>query len=396
MQIRSLKGLAAALALGVLAGCATTPCGAPGRLCAPVETNTSAQPSRQGAPPPAQVQTAPVELPAPATGPLRIALLIPLNSDTLGQPAKAVRDGFMAGWERDKDGVAVEVLATGDDTGQTLAAYRQAAQRSDVVVGPLARPAVQALAASGAVRKPTIALNHLRTALPRNLLAIGVSAEDEARQLADWAASEQPSGPALLLSGSAPWQKRMAQAFEQRWTELGRSLQRAELPAANGYVDATAVQSLRERAGIDPPALILAALDAEELRQVRTALGTSTPCYAASPANPGRAPGIQVAELDGVRLLDLPWEVQPEHPAVMLYPRWLAGAQALEMDRLYALGIDAFRLARQVALQPGTPIELDGVTGKLSATLGAQPTFRRVEVPAVYRDGGFETVMAGR
>ncbi|HWJ95778.1 MAG TPA: penicillin-binding protein activator, partial [Telluria sp.] len=147
---------------------------------------------------------------------------------------------------------------------------------------------------------------------------------------------------------------------------------------------------------IDPPGLILAALDAEELRQVRTALGTTTPCYAASPANPGRGKGIQVAELDGVRLLDLPWEVQPDHPAVMLYPRWLADGHTLEMDRLYALGIDAFRVARQLALQPDAPFELDGVTGQLSGTAGAQPSFRRLEVPAVYRDGAFETVVAGR
>lgn len=390
MRIKSLKMLAAALALGLLAGCAT-PCGAPGRLCAPVETNTSALPATQPALPPPAVHTAPVPSPQPGSGLVRIALLVPLNSDNLAVPAQALRDGFLAGWERDREGFAVEVMATGDDDRATLAAYRQAAARNDVVVGPLARSAVQAVAASGEVRKPTVALNQLRGTPPRNLLAIGLSIEDEARQLADWAASEQPTGEALLLAGPAPWQQRMAQAFAARWSELGRTAHTAELPVANGYVDASAILALRNRAASEAPALLVAALDAEELRQVRSGLGTTLPCYAASPANPGRAPGIQVAELEGVRLLDLPWQVQPDHPAVMLYPRLLADANTLEMDRLYALGIDAFRVARQLALQPDAPFELDGVTGKLSATMGAQPAFKRTVVPAVYRDGAFDT-----
>lgn len=395
MGMKSLKGLAAALALGLLAGCAT-PCGAPGRLCAPVETNTSALPAGQPVLPPPPAQTEPVELPPRGAGPVRVALLVPLNSDKLGLPAQALRDGFLAAWERDREGFAVEVMATGDDDSEALGAYRQALARSDIVVGPLARSAVQAVASSGEVRKPTVALNHLRAELPPNMLAIGLSIEDEARQLADWSAAEQPAGPALVVSGPAPWQKRMAQAFAARWSELGRSMHAASLPVANGYVDATAILNLRKRAEIDPPALLLAALDTEELRQLRSGLGTALPCYAASPANPGRAPGVQVAELDGVRLLDLPWEVQPDHPAVMLYPRWLDDGHTLEMDRLYALGIDAFRVAREVALRPGVPFELDGVTGKLSISFDGQPAFKRTEVLAVYRDGAFETVVAGR
>ena len=59
----------------------------------------------------------------------------------------------------------------------------------------------------------------------------------------------------------------------------------------------------------------------------------------------------------GVRLLDLPWEVQPGHTAAMAYPRWVAPAgasQTLDMDRLYALGIDAFRIAREISFATAT------------------------------------------
>jgi outer membrane PBP1 activator LpoA protein len=63
------------------------------------------------------------------------------------------------------------------------------------------------------------------------------------------------------------------------------------------------------------------------------------------------------------------------------------------MQRLYALGIDAFRIARELALRPNGAFELDGVTGRLSVDMGAgSPVFRRVETGTVYRDGSFEAV----
>jgi outer membrane PBP1 activator LpoA protein len=329
---------------------------------------------------------------------LRIALLLPLESASLGLPAEAVRDGFMAAYERDDAGVEVELVPTGDKVEDVVAAYTAAAARSDIVVGPLARLAVGAVAASPAAGKPTIALNHPEpgVVLPPGMLAIGLSIEDEARQAADWAAREHPQGRALILAGSGTWQRRVAQAFDERWGELGRNSHLAELPAADDKVDADAIDVVRTRMEVDPPELIFAALDAAQLRQVRAVLGTGTACYAASPANPGRVPGEPVAELDGLRLLDLPWEVQPDHQAVMIYPRWVAGGHTLDMDRLYALGIDAFRVARALAQHPGVPVELDGVTGKLAVSPGAQPAFRRTETPAVYSHGAFDTQAAGR
>ncbi|WP_229507818.1 penicillin-binding protein activator [Massilia sp. Dwa41.01b] len=145
------------------------------------------------------------------------------------------------------------------------------------------------------------------------------------------------------------------------------------------------------------PELVFAALDAGGLRQVRSALGTSLPTYGVSAANPGREPGLAVPELDGVRLLDLPWTIQPDHPSVMVYPRPV-DLESLDMQRLYALGIDAFRLARELVQRPGSNFELDGVTGRLSVRMnnGAW-SLRRDEATAVYRDGiGYEPVAAGR
>ena len=420
MLKKNLKALLATSVFALLAGCTSTPlppdmgCGVPGGLCAPAAPSASPPPAEPGYTPPAPVERAvtnPIDLPPPLDGSTRaatngqgqgtrIALLLPLESDALAQPAEAVRAGFLAGYERERSGVTVNVIPTGDSAQATLDAYARAAESNDIVVGPLARPAVAALASSGAVSKPTIALNHPQTngPLPRQMLMVGLALEDEARQVADWAAAEQPGGRALVLTGSAAWQQRLTGAFTARWSQLGLSNYVVELPSSDGYVDGNALAELRARLQQDPPQLVFAALDAVGLRQVRSAIGTSLPTYGTASVNPGRDPALAAPELSGVRILDLPWTVQPEHPLVASYPRWDAGTGGFDMQRLYALGIDAYRIARELALRPGSAFQIDGVTGRLSVDMSSgSPAFRRVETGTVYRDGGvFESVAFGQ
>ncbi len=421
-NIKALLATTALASLGLLAGCGSTPlppdtgCGVPGGLCAPAAPSASPPPGEPGYTPPPPVEparTSPVEMPPssdgrplaadamPAAG-VRIALLLPLQSGTLAQPAEAVRAGFMAAYERDRTGVTVSVVPTGDSAQATLDAYGRAAPHHDIMVGPLARPAVTALATSGAVSKPTIALNHPQQGgpLPRQMLVVGLSLEDEARQVADWAAAEQPGGRALVLTGPAAWQQRLTGAFAARWSQLGLNNSVVDLPSADGYVDGNALADLRARMQTDPPQLIFAALDAVQLRQVRSAIGTSLPTYGTASVNPGSDPATQAPELAGVRILDLPWTVQPDLPLVASYPRWGAALDGFDMQRLYALGIDAYRIARELALRPGSAFQLEGVTGRLSIDMGngsGAPSFRRVETGTVYRDGGiFEAAAFGR
>jgi outer membrane PBP1 activator LpoA protein len=356
-------------------------------------------------PEPAPVQTAPILLPgqeptagaAPAArngAPVRIALLLPMNSTALGSAAESVRAGFMASVERDGAGTEVELVPTGDNVDDTLAAYSRAAASHDVIVGPLARPAVSALAARGTVSRTTVALNHpdARDSIPRGMVVAGLSIDDEARQAAEWAAREYPQGRVLILTGNAAWAQRAAGAFEARWSELGHTGQSFNLASSDGRVDAAAMADLKARLEVDPPELLFAALDVVELRQVRAQTGTAIPCYTGSAGNPGRAPGPGLPELSGLRVVDLPWLVRPDNQAVMLYPRPVEAEPSLTMGRLYALGIDAFLVARELALRPGAPFVIDGVTGHLEVD-GTR--LQRREATAVYRDGNFEPVQAG-
>jgi outer membrane PBP1 activator LpoA protein len=94
-------------------------------------------------------------------------------------------------------------------------------------------------------------------------------------------------------------------------------------------------------------------------------------------------------------LLDIPWQLQADHPAVMVYPRLAGNADqkpSADLERLYALGIDAYRVAREIASKR-TSFELDGVTGKLKVNFDTEaPVFQRTEQQAVYRRGSVMAV----
>jgi len=68
-------------------------------------------------------------------------------------------------------------------------------------------------------------------------------------------------------------------------------------------------------------------------------------------------------DLQGLRYVEMPWFVQPDHPAVMVYPQ--PRTMSVEEERLYAFGIDAFRIAGELT-RSERHFPIDGVTGKIT------------------------------
>ncbi|MBZ2206306.1 penicillin-binding protein activator [Massilia sp. R798] len=383
-------------------------------MCAPIDSNTRAPLAQPAVAPPVQpavqeadVQTMPIDSPdsqsaqplqpaLPSGRQVTLGLMLPLRSATLAQPAEILRAGFMAAHALEGAGFAVNLIETGDGGAQeALDDYLRAAQDSDIIVGPLSRPAVNAVAGSAAARKPTIALNHpdAGTPVPPNMLVIGLSIEDEARQAAAWVSREQPGANALIVSGASAWQRRIATAFADAWAKLGHESQLVELASGSAYDTEMAVGKLNAKVQNESPSLIFAALDPFQTRQVRGVIGNHVPFYGASSVNSRVAAGDTLPELDGMRMLDLPWVVQSDNATVMAYPRWTGAPLGLDMERLYALGIDAFRVAKEVALGR-TAFELDGVTGRLKARFGDGSTqFTRVIPAAVFQAGTTRAIL---
>jgi uncharacterized protein len=323
--------------------------------------------------------------------PLRIALLLPSNSESLAQAAHAVQAGVMAAHERDGEGCVIEVIETADSVAEILGAYQMASNQFDLIIGPMTRSAVSAIAQGGEIDKPTVVLGAIETGVaPTQMLAIGLSLEDEARQLAQWAAKDKSHNKLMILGTQTAWQRRAAKAFANHWPLRDATV--LELTASGGYLTAASLKQLRTQLQTVKPNVLFLALDARQAAQVRTLLPADTLLYGSSQMNadikPEQEPDPLVL-LEGVRFLELPWQVQPDHAAVMVYPKLLNEMpNRVDHERLYALGIDAFRIAREIGVNHQTQFKLDGVTGVLTVQFNnGPPRFERKMLPAVFRSG---------
>jgi outer membrane PBP1 activator LpoA protein len=152
---------------------------------------------------------------------------------------------------------------------------------------------------------------------------------------------------------------------------------------AAGY---DALQQLADRLFKLAPRGIFLALDAREAAMIRPRLAHDAALYATSQVNAGGAEGaLLMPELEGIRFVDAPWLVEPDHPAVMAYAR-PAQPLSAELNRLYALGIDAFRLALEWA-NGWREFSVDGVTGALRVDRARSVRVERTPAFAVFRDG---------
>ena len=327
------------------------------------------------------------EAPAePATG-AHIALLLPAGSDAFARAADAVRAGFMeASRKHSKPALPVRLYAVGDNPQLILTVYRDAIARgARMVVGPLTRNGVSTLAAAPQlVTVPTLALNvpERNAAIPTRLYMLSLQIEVEARQVAQLALAEGRRR-AFTVSERTALSARMRDAFVQAFRQGG-----GQHVGDYAYgTDATAIERMRQAAASRTGDMVFYALDPRELRAVRPAMSELTG-YGTSQVNPGSAAPGGGGEVSDVRFVDMPWMVQPDHPAVMIYERG-PRRESDDLERLYALGIDAFRV-REALMSGNSAIEVDGVTGRLK--LGPDGQFQRGLLITLI-DGGRLTVL---
>lgn len=321
---------------------------------------------------------------APEFAAAPIALLLPLKSPSFARAAEAVKQGFLAAANlQGSGGIEVKVYAAPEEPADILTAYQQAVDEgARIVVGPLTRDGVSALAASGLVRVPTLALNIVESSSvpPANLYLFGLQAEAEARQTAQLAATENRRR-AITISDSTPLSKRIQQAFTEEWKRLGGSIAE-QIPFKD---DMDALLKLRQDIVDDGETILFLALDAPRARMLRPYLDPAVPTFATSQVFPGKEDTLGNFDLNGIRFVDMPWLLQPDHAAVMVYPR-PEGSLSVDLERLYALGIDAFRLAQELLRsEVSGNFTLDGVTGQI--TLSQNHQFTREPTPAVFHQG---------
>ena len=312
------------------------------------------------------------EKPAP-----HIALLLPLKSAAFGRAAEVVQQGFMAAANNQPLPLPVRVYGCLDEGKDIVALYQYAiANGARAVAGPLTRNGVAALAANAGISVPTLALNTSEAKGADKLYFFGMSAEAEARQAAQLATAAGLRS-ASIVSTDTPLSMRLSQAFAEEWGKLGGSI--ATKVLSND--DPAMLAGLPE----GPGSMVFLAADAKTAHLIHPYLNIALPVYATSQLFNGDADTLTNFDLNNTRFVDMPWLLQPDHPAVMVYPRANPPLET-DMERLYALGIDAFRLL-EIMLENTyrTALPLDGVTGLIR--LNSNHQFQREAIPALIKQG---------
>ena len=320
--------------------------------------------------------TADDELPPPATT-RTIALILPLDVPAYERASSAVRDGFFDAAEA--AGARSNCIVIAHDVDGVIGAFEAATSKGvRVAVGPLVRDDLKTLAISNLRLPWTVALNQLDdgSRLPRAIYSFSLTVESDGRMLAQRA---RASGARTIdvIAGESPLMKRLASAFAIEWSDNG-----GKLPAAFRFDAAPeALTGLRRTLQQTAPDAVLLAVDGDRAALIKPFIG-SINAYASGLVFERPSPAV-ARDLDGVRVVEIPWLLTPDAPEIAILPRRQFDSAALA--RLYALGLDAYRVAAAFVDGPPEHFALDGATGRISLAPGRQ--FVREGRLAVYRDG---------
>ena len=329
---------------------------------------------------PSSKQPAADSPPAAVPAPVRsgMALILPAKTSAFARAGEIARLGFMAARHAGGDQVQVQVIESDGSAQGARDAYDKAvAANVGVVIGPLTRAEVGGLM-THALPVPTLVLNtpEGEARLPRNLFALSLNIEAEARAAA--AAAYLPDAAvAVVVTIATPLARRAAAGFAEAWTGLGGTL-KDTIEFAGSL---TRVRQGVDRARAD---VVFLAADVKHARLLRPYLGRNTVVIGTSQVYGGARSGAgrKFHDMNGIRFIDMPWLHQPDHAAAMAFARSEAPLSA-DLDRLYALGIDAFRVAVELA-KARTDFDIDGVTGSLGVHEGL---IQRSPMLVEYRDG---------
>lgn len=326
--------------------------------------------------------------------PTHVAVLLPLTGELAG-PARAILDGLTAAYYAASSRPELRVYDIGQPGKDVFSAYQEAVNAgADFVIGPLTKESLIALANDSSLPVPVLALNTLPPAYsaPSGLYQFALAPEDEADAAARYALARGYRS-AVTLVPQGEWGQRVAQAFRSAFeAEGGRVLETGEYAAQEAdfsdpiqqlfNLDASErrYRELRgalrrdikfepyRRQDLDVVFIGAAPREARLIRpQLRFFHALDLPVLATSHAYSGAvSPADQ--DLDGLEFMDMPWLLHPgTDPQLSRASLEPVQSSAAQFPRLYAFGIDAYRLIPYLQVLASAPGEsLDGATGVLA------------------------------
>lgn len=347
--------------------------------------------------PPASLKALNAELPAVT----RVGLLLPL-SGPLSRAGRAVRDAFIAAY-LSQDGEASFEVRIYDAAAEPLGALYERAlvAGADVLIGPLSKESVAEMNGLNP-EIPVLALNYLNSEIPApNLLQLGLAIEDEADTLAQWLADERV-GRLVVFHNGEDWSLRARDTVARAWqgrlevqtvedirtvTEsVGVAMRVADSQTRRSEMEELLRQKVeflpRARGDVDAVLALVSPVEASALvPALKFHFADHLPVYATSQTIRGANPD-RLDALNGFRISELPWFVMEDGTYAPLNEAFaLSGSP---FAALYALGVDAFRLADRLPLiLSGSFDGLLGSTGALKISPDGRITRRLAHAEVV-------------
>jgi outer membrane PBP1 activator LpoA protein len=345
-----------------------------------------------------------IQLPLPLTNlkelasqPLgKIALLLPQDGP-LASVGKALREGFIAAhYQAQQAGQKPPAIEFYDSSHLTsLDEFYRKAQADGVqlVVGPLEKPLVKQLSTRPQLPITTLALNYSEGEQgPAQLFQFGLAAEDEAREVSRRARADGLHRAAIMVP-KGEWGDRVLKAFSQDWQANGGSIvvtERVDQPVQLAQQIADMFQlrqsegrakSLQSTIGSQVSAqpsrrqdieFIFLAATPQQAQQIKPTLNFQyagdVPVYATSHVFSASGDVNQYNDMNGIRFCETPWLLDANDPLRrQVTAQWPQAAGSL--GRLYAMGVDAYRLAPRLGQLKALPeSRVEGQSGSLGIT----------------------------
>lgn len=321
-----------------------------------------------------------------------IAILLP-DSGPYASVANAIRQGFTAAHYAEDSPASLNFYAVKTDaSGSNIAQqYQQAINEgASIVVGPLNKAALETLSQSGPLPVPVLALNRLSGGVyVDNLYQFGLSPEDEARSVADFAQS-RGYYRALILAPENDWGSRIVTAFNDQWRMAsGETVDTAWYNTKDNDFASVIRPLMKRRNEADFVFLVARPQLARQLMpQLRFHYLQRMPVIATSHVYNGQENPRQDIDLNPIFTTDMPWifkgiaENDPAYQQLMsLNPENLTS-----LKRFYALGVDAYRLIPQLSeLSQYSNSVFNGATGQI--TINEFGHVRRKTITGQFKKG---------
>lgn len=293
-----------------------------------------------------------------------IGVLLPLTGP-YASASEAIRTGMTIAQAADRNGNKPELYFTDSTESAIYPNYRRMADGgATMVVGPLIKDDVSALARGGDLPVPVLALNQVNDLRNSRIYQFGLTPEQEVEQVAGsaWLDGKRE---AILMAPESSFGKRLAEYFDRYWQSLGgRVIERRKYTADASMLAKNLPANTED-------AFIFLVADAKNARGIvpRLASVSQVPIYATSHVFDGKINEPANAALDGLIFCDMPWLLNPNEGGAL-------SAQSLDREirqtkpdsvKLLAMGLDAYRLVGEIDhLKADGYDRYTGATGSLS------------------------------